>query len=127
MTSVTSSYFLLPSVSPNKCRSSVLRRNPKKLIVRATRTESKGVSLGSKAPHFKLEESLSGNMWKLDNFESYPVLLDGPVFMAEDARTFNYPFPYLYDPSQDVARAYGAVCTPEFYLFKKVHSLAEKS
>ncbi|KAJ0599028.1 putative redoxin [Helianthus annuus] len=45
---------------------------------------------------------------------------DGPVFMAEDARTFNYPFPYLYDPSQDVERAYGAVCAPNFYLFKKV-------
>ncbi|XP_076897145.1 uncharacterized protein LOC143550371 [Bidens hawaiensis] len=44
---------------------------------------------------------------------------DGPVFMAEDARIFNYPFPYLYDHSQNVARDYGAVCTPEFFLFKK--------
>lgn len=44
---------------------------------------------------------------------------DGPDFMAEDARKFEYPFPYLYDETQEVARAYGAVCTPEFYLFKK--------
>lgn len=44
---------------------------------------------------------------------------DGPDFMAEDARTFEYTFPYLYDETQEVARAYGAVCTPEFYLFKK--------
>jgi hypothetical protein len=28
-----------------------------------------------------------------------------------------YPFPYLYDPSQEVARAYDAACTPDFYVF----------
>ncbi|KAH7568018.1 hypothetical protein JRO89_XS07G0215200 [Xanthoceras sorbifolium] len=44
---------------------------------------------------------------------------DGPEFMAEEAKLFNYPFPYLYDESQDVARDFGAVCTPEFFLFKK--------
>ncbi|KAG5045704.1 hypothetical protein JHK86_015110 [Glycine max] len=44
---------------------------------------------------------------------------DGPEFMAEDAKLFGYPFPYLYDESQDVAQHFGAVCTPEFYLFKK--------
>ncbi|KAL0285103.1 UNVERIFIED_CONTAM: hypothetical protein Scaly_2828000 [Sesamum calycinum] len=44
---------------------------------------------------------------------------DGPEFMAEEAKIFNYPFPYLYDESQDVARNFGAVCTPEFFLFKK--------
>ncbi|AES72411.1 putative peroxiredoxin [Medicago truncatula] len=44
---------------------------------------------------------------------------DGPEYMAEDAKLFGYPFPYLYDESQDVARDFGAVCTPEFYLFKK--------
>ncbi|KAH8968781.1 hypothetical protein BDL97_03G148200 [Sphagnum fallax] len=44
---------------------------------------------------------------------------DGPSFMAEEARTYKYPFPYLYDETQEVAKAYGAVCTPDFYLFKK--------
>ncbi|KAL5714643.1 hypothetical protein ACHQM5_016575 [Ranunculus cassubicifolius] len=44
---------------------------------------------------------------------------DGPEFMAEDAKSLKYPFPYLYDESQDIARAFGAVCTPEFFLFKK--------
>ncbi|KAL3641149.1 hypothetical protein CASFOL_016117 [Castilleja foliolosa] len=39
--------------------------------------------------------------------------------MAEDAKIFKYPFPYLYDESQEVARSFGAVCTPEFFLFKK--------
>ncbi|KAK3028860.1 hypothetical protein RJ639_038545, partial [Escallonia herrerae] len=46
-------------------------------------------------------------------------LYDPPDFMAEDARLYNYPFPYLYDESQDVARDFGAACTPEFFLFKK--------
>lgn len=44
---------------------------------------------------------------------------DGPEFMAEEARLSGYPFPYLYDESQDVAREFGAVCTPEFFLFRK--------
>lgn len=38
---------------------------------------------------------------------------DGPEQMAEK----NYPFPYLYDQSQQVAQAYGAECTPDFFLF----------
>jgi peroxiredoxin len=37
--------------------------------------------------------------------------------MKRVAREFAYPFPYLYDESQDVARAYGAVCTPDFFGF----------
>ncbi|XP_078434123.1 thioredoxin superfamily protein [Wolffia australiana] len=44
---------------------------------------------------------------------------DGPNFMAEEAKSLDYPFPYLFDETQDVARAFGAVCTPEFFLFKK--------
>lgn len=35
--------------------------------------------------------------------------------MARVAEALQYPFPYLIDESQDVARAYGAVCTPDFY------------
>ena len=35
--------------------------------------------------------------------------------MQRVAAEFDYPFPYLYDESQDVARAYGAVCTPDFF------------
>ena len=37
--------------------------------------------------------------------------------MAEMARRHAFPFPYLYDESQGVARAYGAVCTPDFFGF----------
>jgi thiol-disulfide isomerase/thioredoxin len=42
---------------------------------------------------------------------------DGPDFMKQLATKFKYPFAYLYDESQDVAKAYDAVCTPDFYLF----------
>ncbi|XP_008237633.1 PREDICTED: uncharacterized protein LOC103336375 [Prunus mume] len=136
----------------------------RKLVVRAARTESKGVSLGFRAPNFEIPEPLTGNVWKLEDFESHPALLvmficnhcpfvkhlkkgivklanfymkkglavvaissnsvathpqDGPQFMAEEVKLFKYPFPYLYDESQDVARDFGAICTPEFFLFKK--------
>jgi peroxiredoxin len=35
--------------------------------------------------------------------------------MARVAREFDFPFPYLWDETQEVARAYGAVCTPDFF------------
>jgi len=44
---------------------------------------------------------------------------DSPERMKEVAKEFGYPFPYLYDESQDIARAYGAACTPDFYIFDK--------
>ncbi|XP_020575754.1 uncharacterized protein LOC110021558 [Phalaenopsis equestris] len=134
------------------------------LQVRAARAESRMANLGSTAPYFELPEPLTGKVWKLDDFESYPALLvmficnhcpfvkhlkkdivkltnlymkkglaavaissnsirthpqDGPKFMAEEAKLLDYPFPYLFDESQDVARAFGAVCTPEFFLYRK--------
>ncbi|GMV94300.1 MAG: thioredoxin family protein [Candidatus Hydrogenedentota bacterium] len=42
---------------------------------------------------------------------------DSPQKMAEEARTRGYTFPYLYDESQEVAKAYSAACTPDFFLF----------
>jgi hypothetical protein len=45
--------------------------------------------------------------------EAYPD--DSFENMVKVARDLGYPFPYLFDESQDVARAYGAVCTPDFY------------
>ena len=42
---------------------------------------------------------------------------DGPREMTIHAATVGYPFPYLYDESQDIARAYDAACTPDIYLF----------
>lgn len=42
---------------------------------------------------------------------------DSPTEMAKLAREKNFTFPYLYDESQSVARAYDAACTPDFFLF----------
>ena len=47
--------------------------------------------------------------------EEYPQ--DGPDEMRRHAAEVGYPFPYLYDESQEVARAYDAACTPDFYVF----------
>lgn len=47
--------------------------------------------------------------------DRYPE--DGPEKMKEYAHRLQYPFPYLYDEAQEVARAYDAACTPDFYLF----------
>jgi peroxiredoxin len=44
---------------------------------------------------------------------------DSPDKMTETARENKYPFPYLFDESQSVAKAYDAACTPEFYVFDK--------
>ena len=46
---------------------------------------------------------------------NYPQ--DGPQYMAQVAERLSYPFPYLYDESQSVAKAYDAACTPDFYVF----------
>ena len=44
---------------------------------------------------------------------------DAPPSLAEMARESGFMFPVLYDESQDVARAYGAVCTPDTFLFDR--------
>jgi peroxiredoxin len=49
---------------------------------------------------------------------------DGPALMAEEARRAGYPFPYLYDETQTVAKAFRAACTPEFYVFDAAGRLA---
>ncbi len=44
---------------------------------------------------------------------------DSPELMKKLALDLKYPFPYLYDESQEVAKAYQAACTPDFYIFNK--------
>jgi peroxiredoxin len=50
-----------------------------------------------------------------NDIQTYPQ--DGPKGMAEEARSAGYTFPYLFDETQEVARAYQAACTPDLYLF----------
>jgi peroxiredoxin len=49
--------------------------------------------------------------------EQYPD--DSPKRMKEVAKELGYPFPYLFDETQEVARAYQAACTPDFYIFDR--------
>lgn len=48
--------------------------------------------------------------------QSYPD--DAPASLAEQAREQGFAFPYLFDETQGVARAYDAACTPDFFLFR---------
>lgn len=50
-----------------------------------------------------------------NDVDNYPQ--DSPELMKELAEDLNYPFPYLYDETQEVAKAYDAACTPDFYIF----------
>lgn len=52
---------------------------------------------------------------------NYPQ--DAPHLMKENAAEEGYTFPYLFDETQDVAKAYDAACTPDFYLFDGKHKL----
>jgi peroxiredoxin len=125
--------------------------------------------LGTKAPDFKLPDTVSGRMTSLHDVTSpkatvimflcnhcpyvvhvnaelvrlateyqakgvsfvgissndavaYPE--DGPAKMREHAQAVGYPFPYLYDETQAVARSYDAACTPDFYVFDAAMRLA---
>ncbi len=48
---------------------------------------------------------------------------DRPEMMAREVRTRGYTFPYLFDETQEVAKAYRASCTPDFFLFDADHRL----
>lgn len=50
-----------------------------------------------------------------NDIEKYPA--DAPEHMATFAADHGWNFPYLFDETQEVAKAYGAACTPDFFLF----------
>lgn len=50
-----------------------------------------------------------------NDYSAYPD--DGPEEMARQAEAFQFPFSYLVDVNQEVAKAYRAACTPDFFLF----------
>ncbi|MEE9373935.1 MAG: thioredoxin family protein [Saprospiraceae bacterium] len=125
-------------------------------------SKSTMLSLGTEAPNFSLQDTVSGRYLSLDDLASdqatvimficnhcpfvihinsetikianeyrnkgvafiaissndannYPE--DTPDKMSIVAKVLKFPFPYLYDKRQTVARDYGAVCTPDFYIF----------
>jgi peroxiredoxin len=56
-----------------------------------------------------------------NDVEAYPD--DSPQKMAEEAKLAGYTFPYLYDETQEIAKAYQAACTPDFFLFDRSRRL----
>jgi len=56
-----------------------------------------------------------------NDVSAYPE--DSPAKMAEEIRAVGYTFPYLYDASQEVAKAYRAACTPDFFVFDREQRL----
>ncbi|HXY10066.1 MAG TPA: thioredoxin family protein [Terriglobales bacterium] len=56
-----------------------------------------------------------------NDVENYPD--DSPEKMAEEIKQVGYTFPYLYDESQQVAKAFRAACTPDFFLFDRNRTL----
>ncbi|HEU0088071.1 MAG TPA: thioredoxin family protein [Pseudonocardiaceae bacterium] len=57
-----------------------------------------------------------------NNVETHPD--DGPAGLAEQVDRAGFTFPYLLDSSQEVAKAYRAACTPDFFLYDVEHRLA---
>lgn len=72
------------------------------LVALAKEYQSKGISF----------IAISSN-----DVQNYPQ--DSPEKMREEAAGAGYTFPYLYDETQQVARAYDAQCTPDFFVFDK--------
>ena len=56
-----------------------------------------------------------------NDVENYPA--DSPEKMAELAKSKGYPFPYLFDETQEIAKAYSAVCTPDIFLYNSERKL----
>ncbi len=79
----------------------------KALAVLANKYQAKGVSF----------IAISSN-----DIEKYPA--DAPEFMTNFALENKYSFPYLYDEDQSVAKAYGAECTPDIFVYNKDLKLA---
>lgn len=57
-----------------------------------------------------------------NDVENYPD--DAPEKMAQEAQAAGYTFAYLLDETQEVAKAYKAACTPDFYVFDQAQKLA---
>ena len=77
-------------------------------------------------PYVKsIQTSLVEDTLKLTDIgiNSVAIMSNDPTDYAEDsfenmqkiARNFNYPFPYLIDTTQEIAKSYGAICTPDFF------------
>lgn len=67
--------------------------------------------------NYYIEKGISFIGINSNDIENYPE--DSPENMKKQAIELGYKFPYLFDETQDVAKAYDAACTPDFYVFDK--------
>src|SRR5258706_13522665 len=68
-----------------------------------------------KVAHEAIHEGFAVAAINSNSIKTHPE--DGPAHMKALAESEKWRFPFLYDESQDVARAYRAACTPDLYLF----------
>ena len=69
-------------------------------------------------------ESKDMNILAISSNDATEYPDDSPEKMKQEAADAGYTFPYLYDESQEVAKAFSAACTPDFYLFDSFGKLA---
>ena len=75
-----------------------------------------------RAMHDALDRGLAAVAINANDERTHPQ--DAPPAMASLARDEGWRFPFLFDETQDVARAFGAACTPDLYLFDAAGKLA---
>ena len=108
--------FSLPDTNGNNVSLSNFKSNSLVIIFTcnhcpyAKAVEDRLIDLGNKY-HGKTDFVLISS----NEVENYPD--DAPAKMAERHSEKNYPFPYLFDETQEVAKAYSAVCTPDIFLY----------
>lgn len=81
--------------------------------------------------HIMSELTTLANQAKRDGFAVFAISSndalnypqDGPEAMAGFARQYGFQFPYLYDETQQVAKDFGAACTPDFFVYDAEHCL----
>ncbi|HRO66689.1 MAG TPA: thioredoxin family protein [Pseudobdellovibrionaceae bacterium] len=117
--------FRLPSVTGESFDSAALLTNRPFLVM----------FICNHCPYVKaIEDRLIevGRIFRKKNLPVVAICSNDPADYPEDsfenlasrAREKGYPFPYLFDETQDVAKSFGAVCTPDFFLYDEEGKLA---
>lgn len=111
ITGVTQSYQQV--AGPKGCVVAFICNHCPYVVAIARRLPSHVQALKERGVGFAAVNANDAKSYPQDSFEN----------MAKFAQQFGFDFPYLYDESQAVARAYGAVCTPDFFGFNADGSL----
>lgn len=116
--------FALPDVDGNTVRSSDFKGAPALLVMficnHCPYVQHVRYAIAALAREFQ-KKGVEGVAINSNDGQKFPA--DGPAMMKEEIKTVGYSFPYLYDETQEVAKAYRAACTPEFYVFDRNRAL----